>query len=357
MKKITSFLLVAACTACIHAAVAVSPSDPHVQSVGRINWTNPERPVFTYPGTRFSLRTSDAGDVLMQAKPGSGYFWIEVDSLPGHKVCFGPSDSVLTIARKLQGVHTITATLCYEGFGKRPELRAFKLTGKHARLLAPLPLTQHKIEFIGNSITCGYGVEAQSQHEHYTDSTENHCLTYAALLCRRLGAQEMCVARSGIGVYRNYNGPATGSWPKTMREWYDMTCLYDSTQQWQFSNYRPDVICVNLGTNDLSTRAYDFGRYKQAYRSFIEHLHTVQPQAQIVMLTGPMVSGEKLEHQKQVLNDLARELRTFGLPVHRFDFTPADGSLGYGADWHPSAAQHRLMAQELEPLMRRLLGL
>jgi hypothetical protein len=33
--------------------------------------------------------------------------------------------------------------------------------------------------------------------------------------------------------------------------------------------------------------------------------------------------------------------------IYRFDFTPQTGKLGYGADWHPSAAQQLLMANEL----------
>lgn len=33
--------------------------------------------------------------------------------------------------------------------------------------------------------------------------------------------------------------------------------------------------------------------------------------------------------------------------MHRFDFTPQTGELGYGAGWHPSKRQHERMADEL----------
>ena len=42
--------------------------------------------------------------------------------------------------------------------------------------------------------------------------------------------------------------------------------------------------------------------------------------------------------------------------VYRFDFTPHDGSLGYGADWHPSMRQHEKMANELTPFLKKLMN-
>ncbi|MDN5553540.1 hypothetical protein [Prevotella sp.] len=63
------------------------------------------------------------------------------------------------------------------------------------------------MEFIGNSITCGYGIMARSKFMNFSNSTENHYYTYAGIAARRLNAESMVVARSGIGAYRNYNGP------------------------------------------------------------------------------------------------------------------------------------------------------
>ncbi len=60
------------------------------------------------------------------------------------------------------------------------------------------------MEFIGNSITCGYGIEAGSKFMHFSDSNENHYYTYAGIAAHRLNAESMAVARSGIGTYRNY---------------------------------------------------------------------------------------------------------------------------------------------------------
>ena len=68
-----------------------------------------------------------------------------------------------------------------------------------------------KIEFIGNSITCGYGNEGTNKFQGFEYETENHYYSYAAITARNLKAQHWVVARSGIGAYRNYNGPKTGN--------------------------------------------------------------------------------------------------------------------------------------------------
>jgi hypothetical protein len=89
------------------------------------------------------------------------------------------------------------------------------------------------------------------QNEHFSDETENHYYTYAAITARNLKAQHVVVARSGIGIYRNYGAPKSGS-DDCMPRMYPYTNFMDKSQQWDFSRYQPDVVCVNLGTNDMS---------------------------------------------------------------------------------------------------------
>lgn len=338
----------------VAATQVVPPTDARIQYTGRINFTDSLRPWFSYPGTQICVRYKGSG-LAMMAKPGSGYFVVVLDDQSPRKVFFSDADSVLTVASTPQGgKHTVRIVLAYEGYAKRPEFRGFYLA-HDTRLLAPPRRPKHRIEFIGNSITCGYGNEAPGRDYGFADSTENHYITYAAIAARVLHAEEMCVARSGIGAYRNYNGRREGD-TNTMPQWYDFTNIYDSTQVWDHSSFRPEVICVNLGTNDLSTPNHDVQLYRRAYHRFILHLHEVQPQAQIVMLTGCMLLGKPLDEQRAALDELCAELKGMGLPVHRFDMEPHDGSLGYGASWHPSALQHRKMAGELVPFLRPLLG-
>ena len=70
---------------------------------------------------------------------------------------------------------------------------------------------------------------------------------------RSLGAVASIIARSGIGAYRNYGEAKTGSPGYNMPAQYDYTLYNDKSEHWDFSRWQPDIVCINLGTNDLST--------------------------------------------------------------------------------------------------------
>ena len=138
---------------------------------------------------------------------------------------------------------------------------------------------------------------------------------------------------------------------------YTQTLFTDTTEVWDFSRYTPDVVCVNLGTNDVSTQPYDTGLLEQGYRNFLKTLRGYYPKAKIVLLSGCMLKGKPLEDVQTALNRVAREANEAGdSQVYRFDLTPADGSLGYGASWHPSKAQQYKGADELVPFLRSITG-
>ncbi len=330
----------------------VKPSDPLIQYVGRINQNDPDRPTFNWPGIEIRARFQGSS-LRMVAKPKSGYFMCTIDNATPFKVAFNSErDSVVQLATALpQGEHSVRLMYAIEGLDRHAVFRGFVLD-KGCKLVTPTPLPKRKIEFIGNSITCGYGVEDTECTDHYIDETENHWLSYATLTSNALQAQHFSISRSGIGAYRNYDGPATGS-PDAMPQMYDLTLYHDSTQRWDFHRWQPDVVCINLGTNDFSTPGYDVHRYEQAYMALVKHVRSCYPQAGIVMMSGPMLGAEPNALVKTTLDKIKKALNKQGDKlIFRFDFTPQDGSLGYGADYHPSAAQHRKMAQELTSFLR-----
>lgn len=337
------------------ASAFIPASHPHIAYIGRVSFSQPEAPCFTYPGVQ--IRALFEGTSLgVRMKPNSGYFMVEIDRLPPFKVAFGPTDSVCVVASGLpEGVHEVRLTLAYEGYLRRPQFRGF-LLDEGKTLPAPPGLPERRIEFIGNSITCGFGVETADPKAPFQDETENHFYTYAALTARAFDALSLVVARSGIGIYRNYGEPRSGS-PDCLPALYAHTLFNDSTETWDFARYTPHVVCVNLGTNDVSTGAYDTVLLEEAYRRFLHRLRGYYPQAKIVLLSGCMLSGRRLQDVREVLNRVAAEATAAGdTAVYRFDLTPSDGSLGYGAAWHPSKAQQAKSASELIGFLRSLTG-
>ncbi len=345
----------------------ISPSDAHIQYIGRISFTNPDRPAFNYPGVQI-IAAFEGTSLRMLAKPQSGYFVAQIDKAEPFKVAFrGERDSVVTLATALaNGVHTVKLMYVIEGYEFYPEFWGFVLD-KGCKLVDAPALPSRKIEFIGNSITCGYGNEGLKKEEHFDYATENHYYSYASIVARNLDAQHWVVARSGIGAYRNYGDAKTGSPRSCMPVQYeytgyaiDLKLREEPTflrEKWDFTRFQPDVICINLGTNDLSTNNYDLKLLKQGYQRLLKLVRQHNPQAKIVFLTGSMLYKQELKQACNLLNEVTAEARQAGdSKVYRFDMSPITSNEWYGNDWHPNVYQDEKMAGELTAYLRQLMN-
>ena len=345
----------------------VSAADPHIQYAGRISFTNPERPAFNFPGIQIAA-TFEGTSLRMMAKPKSGYFMAQIDQAEPFKVSFmGQRDSVVTLATALpDGKHQVRLMYVIEGYEMYPEFWGFVLDEGKKLVDAPA-FSDRKIEFIGNSITCGYGNEGLNKREGFDYATENHYYSYASITARNLNAQHWVVARSGIGAYRNYNGPRTGNPESNMLVQYEYIgyawkpeLRQQATflkERWDFGRYQPDVVCINLGTNDLSTPNFDLTLFKQNYHKLLKMVRQHNPNAKIVFLTGTMLYEKECALQKQVLNEVAAEAKKAGdKEVYRFDMEPINDEKLYGNDWHPNVYMDEKMAGELTAYLRKLMN-
>ena len=337
-----------------HEGEWVKPTDKSIVYVGRVSFRNPDAPMFNYPGTE--IRAGFTGTSLkMVCKPMTGYFMVSIDGKKAFKVSFNaPKDSIVSLATALSpGKHTVRAMYIIEGLDRKGDFRGFILD-EGCKLFKP-SLPKHRIEFIGNSITCGFGNESLSKNDPFEFESENHYLTYATIVSDKLNALHTAIAKSGIGVYRNAGAPIDGS-PDVMAVEYPYTIYKDHSERWDFSRFRPEVVCINLGTNDFSGPGYKVEKYEKAYREFLAIVRGHYPNVPIVLLTGSMLQGETNELQKKTLDRIAADFKSAGdSKIYRLDFSPQKGDLGYGACWHPSYKQHQKMADELLPLLKRLL--
>lgn len=362
----------------------VKANDSHIQYMGRVSFTPEGNASFNFPGTTLFARFQGTS-LKMICRPKTGYFMAQVDDCEPFKVGFNAErDSVVTIAAALpKGEHQVKLMYVIEGLFRTPEFRGFVLD-KGCSLVTSPDLPERKIEFIGNSITCGYGVESIEMTDPFEDETENHWLTYANIVSDSLNAQHTSISRSGIGVYRNYDGPKAGS-AENMPWQYEYTLFNKHDEKWDFSKYQPQLVCINLGTNDLSTNNYDITLYEKNYRMFLTTVRTKYPNAKIVLITGPMLGEKESTEQRAVLDRICKDANKNGFTlqnlianaaqqtakgtgrkkqkkvklgdnfIYRFDFSFQKGDLGYGASWHPSKLQHQKMAGELLPFLRKLM--
>lgn len=109
-----------------------------------------------------------------------------------------------------------------------------------------------KIEFIGDSITCGYGNICSNKSPDFVTGEEDFSLTYAALTAGFLGAELSCVAASGNGFFHDYGCNTHNLIPEMYIYTDKMLCenYGFETEKWDFTADRVDAVVIKLGQND-----------------------------------------------------------------------------------------------------------
>ena len=131
-------------------------------------------------------------------------------------------------------------------------------------LLPPPTAKARKIQIVGDSITCGYGVEGSVEDELHRTCTENPTKSYSMLSVQALDADAEIVAWNGKGVISAYIGDdrdtPDDSWLVPMLyDYADAGCEKqyfrkpkEQWEPWDHSLFEPDLVMVHLGTNDAS---------------------------------------------------------------------------------------------------------
>ncbi len=356
MKNLFFLLSLFATTICFAGKKDTIPANnPNIEYTGRIDFTNPLAPVFSYSGV--SIRACFVGtgiSMVMTDDTGQNIYNLIVDGKEMDTVRIAVGKKTYKIAEGLENkLHEIEIFKRTEQMFGKTQFFGF-VTDKRTRLVPIVNRRNRLIEYIGNSITCGYGNEGKNG-EKFGPTTENHYMTYAAITSRNLNARHLAVCKSGIGIYRNYNGPVTGN-ADCMTNLYSRIFLYDENPKYSFAE-KPDLICIDLGTNDFSTVGGDSARYVDNFFRLIDTLQTRYDKPEIVCLLGPMISGPTLTKVRQYLNFIVNRANEKGRgSVYFFEMSQQTGDLGIGVDYHPSVAQHQKNAAELTGFIKKLKG-
>lgn len=333
----------------------IMPSDPGFRYLGRMSFKNPDAPRMGFTGAQI-FATFEGTSVGMLLKPNSGYYVAVIDGGKPIRVQ-SRQDTLVVIKQGLnKGMHRITIAQDTEAIDVGyPEFYGLKLDS--GCLLGEAPqLPERTIEFIGNSITCGKGALDNTRDKAVDNiAYETWYQSFDAEVCRRLNAQCMVVAKSGIGIYRNNGGKKNGD-ADNMQFYYPRTLHSADSEMWDFSQYHPQLVCINLGTNDTA-QFYDVKLLEKAAKTFFGDVRKRYPDAKIIIMTGPMRTGRRLADQKTAIDAAVSQLKAEGVKdLYRFDFPYDTGKHGYGTGHHPSAGEHQAMADMLTPYIQKIMG-
>lgn len=229
--------------------------------------------------------------------------------------------------------------------------------------IKPTPNKDKLIEFVGDSITCGYGADDPDKSHTFSTKTEDVTKAYAYKTAQILDVDYSMVSFSGYGIISGYSDGekkvSAQALPKYYTKlgysWSPNGLFAPSDIDWDFSVRQPDIVVINLGTNDDSYTLTHKDRqeeYSAAYTEFIKKVRENNPDANIVCALGIM--GDRLfPYVEQAVENYTAETGDGNVSTFRFDVQQAAD--GFSADWHPSVTTHDKAAAKFSEYLKTLL--
>lgn len=209
-------------------------------------------------------------------------------------------------------------------------------------------------EAIGDSITAGFKVTGSPMA-----STEDVFKTYSYHLAKHWGADDWnVVARSGIGVIERADEHEYLKQYNCANFQWDLPCQLP----WDFSKRVPDVVTVNLGTNDYTfvTPLPSQQTFATKYSELLSAIRGHYPQATIFAIVPIIYScvGGKFATMRNGILAAVEEQNDPRIHVIETG-SPSDQWLSCGSEFsdytHPTVAGHKKfaerLAEKIDPLL------
>lgn len=328
------------------AAPTYLPTDPRIVLVGRFDRSHPASVACQWPASEIRLKLKGASFTVTIEEKGRDVWQVVVDGELTEVLTPIPGVASYTVTLGADAIHDVSLVKRTESFVGTTRFRGFQIpkgglfqAHRHSRT----------IEFVGDSITCGYGNEGTSEKSHFSIETENAYATYAAIAAREMNADLRVLAWSGRKM-----------WPdNTMPEILDRV-LPTQPMPVAMDEIPPVAVVINLATNDFATGNPPEGPWTGAYAAFVRRRRVQYPDAHVYVTLGGMMkddypAGHKaLTTARRYLSAMVQRIKD--PKVHFLEFDQQHYEDGIGADWHPNLVTHRKMASRLVEAMRRDLG-
>lgn len=300
-----------------------------------------------FRGTRLTARLLGSNTRNPDARP---YFSVFTDE--GERVTFGldqPEKEVVLAEGLPVGEHTVTVVKISEASQSHAVLAQISTDGA---LLSPPPSgNSRRIQIIGDSITCAFGVLAPEEQSGFSTSQEDGWQSYAAVLARALSADYQIFAISGFAVYKS---PFGGAIPPL----YPYVDGAEGCRlPWDYDRFQPDLTVINLGTNDHAWFCNEIAQHlpeaerhrlvEEAYLAFLRQLHGVHPHSRFLCTIGMLTAFTDADVERAVERAAAEGIEAVFVPL------PLAGEYRAG---HPALSSHRQATEILLPAAKKLMN-
>ena len=326
---------------------------PVVDGKLQLYWTNSGFSFYFYgTGVTAKLKPSSTNPTYY------GYLKVFIDGefSPAATVCVNKTGTFTLVEGLTEGEHLIEVRKRNEAiYGESATIAVEELSVIDGGFRKKAPTkSKYVIEFIGDSITGGFGNMISDNSGNFTTATQDGTRTYATLTAKALGVEATVLSRSGICY-------VTGSNRDSMYPFYIQTAALPgrsaSVDYWDFESNLVDVVVINLGTNDtgasINGNAISAQQYTEHAVEFIKLVRANNPYAVIVWAYGMMTQsrGDCIEAAvKQVNDEGDYDVFYVSLP------TLNAGKEGVGTHGHPSYLSHLSSAKVLTEFLAEEMG-
>jgi lysophospholipase L1-like esterase len=348
------------CMACLGqtqtAPTFISASDVRIKILGQYDATIPDRPRLGFPGSGFVLvfRGGPLTLQFMSSSATSALTLVVDHGVPELRLLKDGMNDVLVDPAPDNAPHVLEVY-------KRTETWQGVLTFLGVQLppgtdLLPVPpLPRRKLMFIGDSVTCGAGIdnapECKADPSHPSSNAYD---AFGMVLGRRLDAQSHVVCYGGRGLERDYRGLTDADGIVNAPQFYRLGVATDEPSTrgpWDPKRWQPDAIVVSLGTNDFNlqkTKPLDEKKWVTEYVAFVRALRKDYPQSFMLLTEGSIVTDSLLPRMVQQTAANVHNLKVKYVHSQHYPGLPCDA--------HPTRAEHQRIADDLEPAIRQALG-
>lgn len=279
----------------------VKANHPALQYMGRIDFSDPENPMWINSATCVRVRFTGSFvrcEVTNHRGCWTNYIGAIVDGVQKKYALANEGRQTVTLFEDLpEGEHELLLFKRMDGchFVTFHGLSV----AENAVLSAPEALPDRRIEVYGDSVSAGEVSEAVDYcglaDPPHDGEFSNSYYSYSWMTARKLNAQIHNVSQGGIALL-----PDTGYFHYP--DYQGMEFMYDKMQYndqilpnkpWNFARYTPHVVVVAIGQNDnhpdpYMDRDYDDPKsrhWRAHYAAFIRKLREIYPKAYIILCT------------------------------------------------------------------------
>ncbi|MFA7076434.1 MAG: hypothetical protein WC152_07200 [Candidatus Izemoplasmatales bacterium] len=293
----------------------------------------------------------------------------EEDPTKGEVIVLNQAEAEYTLASGLEnGYHKVKLLKRSEAIDSDTAVKKVTTDGYFT---TPPLAKSFKLQFIAASSSTGYG-NLGSPTVDKTSGNSDGLRAFAYLTSFLLDSEISIFSASGWGVTRGWNTSGQINEIENIPNGFLYTAIDASNKvltgngKWNISNYVPDVLVVNLGTNDFNASGYSsmtlenklalVERFKTDYTNFLVLLNNMYPNAKIIVAYGLMNEQKNLE--TPTLEIVSDANTTIGKEVVYSFVMEGAGTLGnpYGSNSHPNVQTSMNVAEDLAAFISTLTG-